>query len=48
MLNYHDTQGGRLPASAITDKNGKPLLSWRVAILPYLGEQNFIQPIQTR
>jgi prepilin-type processing-associated H-X9-DG protein len=24
------------PPAAITDKNGKPLLSWRVAILPYL------------
>jgi hypothetical protein len=30
---------GRLPGAAICDKNGKPLLSWRVAILPYL-EQN--------
>ena len=25
-----------MPAAAITDKNGKPLLSWRVAILPHL------------
>ncbi len=24
---------------AITDKDGKPLLSWRVAILPYLDQQ---------
>jgi prepilin-type processing-associated H-X9-DG protein len=35
MLNYHETYG-QLPAAAITDKNGKPLLSWRVTILPYL------------
>lgn len=27
------------PAAAIADKNGKKLLSWRVAILPYLNEQ---------
>ncbi len=27
-----------LPKPAITDKDGKPLLSWRVAILPYIEE----------
>ena len=32
---YHEINGS-LPAAAITDKNGKPLLSWRVAILPYI------------
>ncbi len=26
------------PAEAIRDSNGKPLLSWRVAILPYLDQ----------
>jgi len=35
MLNYHEANG-RLPVAAITAKNGWPLLSWRVAILPYL------------
>jgi hypothetical protein len=40
MLNYHDTQK-HLPASAeIRNKVGKPLLSWRVAILPYLEESD--------
>jgi Protein of unknown function (DUF1559) len=34
---YHDANG-RFPASAVCDKNGKPLLSWRVAILPYIEE----------
>lgn len=34
---YHDAHGN-LPGN-ITDKNGKPLLSWRVAILPYVEEQ---------
>jgi uncharacterized protein (TIGR03067 family) len=39
MHNYHDAYG-RLPAHAIYSKDGKtPLLSWRVAILPYI-EQN--------
>ena len=38
MMNYHDTQR-HLPAAAICDQNGKPLLSWRVALLPYLEEQ---------
>jgi hypothetical protein len=34
MHNFHDTNG-HLPPQAIADKQGKPLLSWRVAILPY-------------
>ncbi|WP_442482765.1 DUF1559 family PulG-like putative transporter [Aeoliella sp. SH292] len=39
MQNFHDTQK-QLPASAaIVDKEGKPLLSWRVAILPFLEQQ---------
>ncbi len=37
MHNYHDANGG-FPRPAITDKDGKPLLSWRVAILPYIEE----------
>jgi len=35
LHNYHDVHG-HFPPQAITDKNGKPLLSWRVALLPYL------------
>ena len=34
---YHDTMA-RFPAIANFDKNNKPLLSWRVHLLPYLGE----------
>jgi hypothetical protein len=30
---------GYFPAAAICDARGNPLLSWRVAILPYLGEE---------
>jgi len=37
MHNYHDTHKS-FPAAAIYDKNGKALLSWRVAILPYLED----------
>ena len=32
---YHSLNG-RFPPAAIIDKNGRPLLSWRVAILPYI------------
>ncbi|MFM7318779.1 MAG: DUF1559 domain-containing protein, partial [bacterium] len=39
MLNYHATED-TLPRQAITDKDGKPLLSWRVAILPYIDEND--------
>ena len=37
LLQYKNAHK-RFPPPAITDKNGKPLLSWRVAILPYLEE----------
>jgi type II secretory pathway pseudopilin PulG len=38
MHNYHDVHG-RLPAQANFDENGKPLLSWRVHILPFVEQQ---------
>ncbi|PHR99366.1 MAG: hypothetical protein COA78_24990, partial [Blastopirellula sp.] len=34
---YHD-YNKELPSQAITNKDGKPLLSWRVALLPFLNE----------
>jgi serine/threonine-protein kinase len=34
---YHNTYG-HFPAPAITDKDGKPLLSWRVDILPFVEQ----------
>ncbi len=37
--NYHDVYRG-MPAAYNTDEEGKPLLSWRVHILPYLGHQD--------
>jgi hypothetical protein len=37
MHNYHDT-AGTFPAQANFSKDGKPLLSWRVHLLPYIEE----------
>jgi Protein of unknown function (DUF1559) len=37
FLMYHDAMG-YMPQAAICDAAGKPLLSWRVAILPYIEE----------
>jgi hypothetical protein len=37
FLNYHDTKGG-FPAHASYSPEGKPLLSWRVHILPFIEE----------
>ena len=37
MHNYHAANNA-FPRPAITDKQGKPLLSWRVAILPYIEQ----------
>ncbi len=37
-INCADTSGGKLPAVASYDKAGKPLLSWRVHLLPYLEQ----------
>ena len=42
MLNQEAARRS-FPAPAIVDKAGKPLLSWRVAILPFLGQQELYQ-----
>ena len=42
MHNYHSANN-TFPRAASIDENGKPLLSWRVAILPYLGHQELVQ-----
>ena len=41
MLAMHNHLGQKnaFPAAAICDSSGKPLLSWRVALLPYLEQQ---------
>jgi hypothetical protein len=43
MLN-HESANNKYPAACIADKTtGKPLLSWRVTILPYIEEQALYQ-----
>lgn len=37
LVNYSDTYKGLMPAVASFDKQGKPLLSWRVHLLPFVG-----------
>jgi hypothetical protein len=39
FLEYADKYGSRFPTPAILDKNGKPVMSWRVTILPQLGQE---------
>ncbi|MBC7818288.1 MAG: DUF1559 domain-containing protein, partial [Planctomycetaceae bacterium] len=38
LLNYHDTYKA-LPPAYLADANGKPIHSWRVLLLPFLGQQ---------
>lgn len=42
-INYADSMNGNLPPAAICDKTGKPLLSWRVLILPYIEQENLFK-----
>jgi prepilin-type processing-associated H-X9-DG protein len=42
MLNYESAYR-KFPAAAISDANGKPLLSWRVTILPFIEQQPLYQ-----
>ncbi|MFN0056083.1 MAG: DUF1559 domain-containing protein [Planctomycetales bacterium] len=42
MLNYHDRHHV-FPDAAIRDASGTPLLSWRVAILPFVGQEALYQ-----
>lgn len=42
LHNYHDTNDG-FPPAALRDPDGRPLLSWRVLILPYLEQQNLFE-----
>ena len=50
-MNQHETIGACMPfyvsvhkyfpPAAIRDKDGKPLLSWRVAVLPFIEDSSF-------
>jgi hypothetical protein len=39
-MHHHQDVYKRLPADAIYSKDGRPLLSWRVAILPFIEQKN--------
>jgi hypothetical protein len=39
MTAYAEAHGGRLPPAVLRDGAGRPLHSWRVLVLPYLGEE---------
>jgi hypothetical protein len=43
-LREYDQEHGRLPPAAATAKDGTPLLSWRVLILPYLERDGSSEP----
>jgi hypothetical protein len=46
-LHRYDDEHKRLPDHAIVDqKTGEPLLSWRVALLPFLGENELYDKIR--
>jgi hypothetical protein len=45
LRNYESTYGF-LPRAAITDAHGKPLLSWRVAVLPFIGQESLYKQIK--
>lgn len=38
LHNYHEIHGA-MPPAAVCDKTGKPMLSWRVLILPYIEQE---------
>src|SRR4051812_42570179 len=42
LQSYHEVYG-ELPPAVVRDKNGQPLYSWRVALLPFLEEHNIYQ-----
>jgi len=42
MHNYHDVYK-QFPPAAIRDAKGRPLLSWRVALLPFIEENKLYQ-----
>jgi Protein of unknown function (DUF1559) len=45
-LDNYEAAYGVLPPAAITDAHGKPLLSWRVALLPFMEENLLYRQIK--
>jgi len=42
-MHMHEADHGSFPAAYIADADGKPLLSWRVAILPYIDQRGLYE-----
>jgi len=42
MHNYHDTYR-TFPAAVITDEEGRPMRSWRVALLPFMDQRSLYE-----
>jgi hypothetical protein len=42
-MHSYASANGTFPPAAVCDANGKPLLSWRVALLPYINEGRLYQ-----
>ena len=40
-LHNYEASNGELPPAYLTDSEGRPTLSWRVLVLPYLGGSQF-------
>jgi hypothetical protein len=38
IINYADANNGRMPPATVYSKDGKPLYSWRILILPYIEQ----------
>ena len=45
MHSYHDVTGA-MPSAAVLGKKGKPLLSWRVQVLPYVEQDSLFKAIK--
>ena len=45
MQNYVSTYG-HFPPAATVDENGKPLMSWRVAIMPFLDRMDTLPAVR--
>jgi hypothetical protein len=43
MDKYASDHGNRLPPAALRDRQGRQLLSWRVLLLPYLGQKELYE-----
>src|SRR5262245_17442791 len=47
LLAYHDAYG-RFPPAVVTDKDGRPLYSWRVALLPFLDHDHLYKQLDLK